>query len=559
MFNLRFIQTILLFTLSFCSCDLRFQDTASTVLNEAPIQLSKDIWFVRDPAWSPDGSMIAYSHNRTATHLGSMSLNEEVVSEIGRVQDDMTRAKFALSPDGTKIVYYSNLRRHLWVVDLHDGSETLLTPEHPFARQPDWSLDGGWIAFSAPNSTTGSRSIWAIPSTGGSAKQVTGAEGFDIAPSWSPDGGKIAYQSQRYGDYAIWIADLVSGDSQQLTSDLPYPANPDWSPDGSTIAFNSTLNDTAAIWLIPAHDGKATKLTENIEYAVNPAWSPDGSKIAYTVSDGIWISSAEGEILHQTSLQERYPVWLPDGNALVRTQLIDYSVIAVFSFLDSSARVVTKAVDFQHDLHPTWYPDNETIAFVRVKPQSSSSTICTVPHSGGEVTTMIGDSTRYREEYNPAISPDGKWLMYDDRFRIFLVPLSGGEPIDLSPHIGYYLVEPAWAPDSRGFVCRSYGESQDRLMIFSTDSNLVVQERTILGSYANPAWSVSHPVFDSHIAADGLEGIYIMEPDGSNQELVIVGGRNPSWSPDGTVLAYVRNSQLYVMPIFLSLPNNPKY
>ncbi|MFQ6116330.1 MAG: TolB family protein, partial [bacterium] len=166
-----------------------------------------------------------------------------------------------------------------------------------------------------------------------------------------------------------------------------------------------------------------------------------------------------------------------------------------------------------------------------------------------------GDSTRYGEQYNPAISPDGNWLLYDDSFSIILAPLSGGGPIPLAPYIGYYLTEPAWAPDSKGFVCSRRGSSSNSLKIFLTDSSLVVQERTISGTYANPSWSAAHPVFGSHIVAEGLSGLYIMRPDGSNQELVIYRGRQPSWSPDGTMLAYIGNAQLFIIPVFMSLPD----
>jgi Tol biopolymer transport system component len=555
MFRLKSFHIILTIGSIFISCDFQVQNATRTFVNEPPIQLKTGPWPKSDPAWSPDGSMIAYSVTRRATNLINTSLNDEELNKIGRVEDNIRDGKFDLSPDGTKIVYFSIIKRHLRILDLQDGSESSLTADHPFAREPVWSPDGKWIAFSASSRSSESRSIWVIPLSGGNAKEVTNSDGRDVHPSWSPDGEKIAYESNRNGGVSIWIINLNRSEVLQLTPDSTFDRGPDWSPDGSTIAYYSRRNDSTAIWTIPARGGKETKLI-NVEKAANPAWSPDGTKIAYRTSQGIWISSVDGAILHKTSIKENYPVWWPDGNSLVSTRGIEYSIIEVFSLDDSLSKAVTEAIDFQHDKHPTWYPDSKTMAFVRGKTlPAPSQTIWTTSYPEGEATPLISDSTYTVFEHHPAVSPDGNWLVYNERYAMLLLPLFGGELINLSQYVGIFLVEPAWAPDSKAIVCRYFTRRASRLKIISIDSGHVVEQRGIPGNYANPAWSVRHPVFGSHIAAESPSGIYIMSPEGASAEFVIFAGEDPSWSPDGTSLAYINNAQLYILHIFISLPN----
>ncbi len=544
--------TILFVNLALISCDLHFQDTSSTIFHERAIQLTESYLSKSDPAWSPDGTMIAYSHDGRAINLISVSLDESDMEQIGRIKDARIYDKFDISPDGTRIVFHCSINKHLWIANLQTGSKFMLTPDHRLADAPAWSSDGEWIAFCAYRKNSNFRSIWKIPATGGNPIELTNDEVEAYHPSWSPDGKKIAYYIRKNYYNIIKIIDIEKNESSQLTPDSVSCYYPDWSPDGLTIAYSSHRNDTTAIWTIPVIDGQETKLTKNVRSAYRPAWSPDGSKIAISTSNYYnWIASSTGEILYQTNIQERYPVWGPDGNALVDAKSVNYSNIEVFSLIDSTAYRVTNADDLPTDRHPTWYPESKTIAFSRSYPGQSSASIFTISILGGEAARLIDASTTYDYMNNPAISPDGRWLVYNISSSIFLTSLSDVDPINLSQYIGYGLIEPGWAPDSQGIVCRS----SEGLTIVSTDSSLEVETRTILGNYRNPAWSANHPVLGSHIAAEGPGGIYVISPDDTTHQESVTSGRQPSWSPDGTRLCYIIYGELYVKPILVDLSN----
>jgi Tol biopolymer transport system component len=66
-------------------------------------------------------------------------------------------------------------------------------------------------------------------------------------------------------------------------------------------------------------------------------------------------------------------------------------------------------------------------------------------------------------------------------------------------------------------------------------SNLT--QLTTKGEYEEPNWSPDGKKIAFESASDG---IYTMNPDGSNRTLAIAGGDQPDWSPDGTKIAYRR-------------------
>ncbi|MFQ5674635.1 MAG: DPP IV N-terminal domain-containing protein, partial [bacterium] len=337
------------------SCDLKFQETTSIIPDQRAIQVTTGPGAKSDPAWSPDGTMIAFSYQSAATNVIRRTLSGEDLQTLGTVKEDIRNTKFDLSPDGTKFVYRSNASDDLWVLTLESGSEFVLTPQHSDASEPAWSPDGQWVAFTARGVTSDSRNVWVIPATGGASRKLTDTRGRDLLPSWSPDSKKIAFESIREHHNGIWVVDIESGESRQLTSDSTFNRAPDWSPDGSTIAYYSTRNASTQIWTIPTNGGEETQITSSTD-ATNPSWSPDGSKIAYRTSEGVWTSSVvTKEILNRSNMFENYPIWWPDVESLVGTINAGFSNIRTFSLVDSTVSPGTEQLDGQFDSDPEWY------------------------------------------------------------------------------------------------------------------------------------------------------------------------------------------------------------
>jgi dipeptidyl aminopeptidase/acylaminoacyl peptidase len=79
----------------------------------------------------------------------------------------------AWSPDGSKIAYHANQDnyRDVFVIGANGGTPQRLTHREGLDVAPSWSRDGRWIYFASDRS--GERCVWKIPSGGGEAVRVT--------------------------------------------------------------------------------------------------------------------------------------------------------------------------------------------------------------------------------------------------------------------------------------------------------------------------------------------------------------------------------------------------
>jgi Tol biopolymer transport system component len=101
---------------------------------------------------------------------------------------------------------------------------------------PDWSPDGGKIAF-ARNTASGGE-IFAINSDGTGERQVTTGAQVRIAVgergiSWSPDGTKLVFSSIRdVPKHDIFVVGSDGTGERRLTTNPALENAPDWGPDG---------------------------------------------------------------------------------------------------------------------------------------------------------------------------------------------------------------------------------------------------------------------------------------------------------------------------------------
>ena len=192
------------------------------------------------------------------------------------------------SPDGKRIVFFSNRDGHvhvihglpayeIYVMDADGGNPQNLT-NNPFDdRNPSWAPDGKRIVFQSNRiGEFGiTDEIYVMDVDGGNQQRLTENRQNDWFPSWSPDGKRIAFSSDRKGEFEnfeIYVMDVDGGNQQRLTENRVYDEWPSWSPDGKRIAFYSCRDGNAEIYVMDADGGNPQNLTNNRHDDASPAW-----------------------------------------------------------------------------------------------------------------------------------------------------------------------------------------------------------------------------------------------------------------------------------------------
>jgi TolB protein len=216
-----------------------------------------------DPAFSPDGSLVAYRHQSGDDDTSEIFVMNSDGTGSHAVTRNHTGWGPTWSPDG-RVLFNS------WLDDLStfraatvraDGSGYRRIPGHIYVEYPAWSPDGTRIAFMSPGSGTfggGSEyDVYVMGADGSHVRRLTDAPGPDGFPAWSPDGTTIAFSTTRddcgngdapdcrttgdIGPYQeIWLMDADGSHQRRLSTTFGQFA--DWSPDGRYLVFAPGLN-----------------------------------------------------------------------------------------------------------------------------------------------------------------------------------------------------------------------------------------------------------------------------------------------------------------------------
>ncbi|HYJ87687.1 MAG TPA: S9 family peptidase [Pyrinomonadaceae bacterium] len=264
-------------------------------------------------------------------------------------------------------------------------------------------------------------------------------------------------------------------------------SDPQVSPDGRSVAF--TIGDVnfegnrvvTHIYVMPLGGGNMKQLTSGERSATTPRWSPDGKKIAYVTGSQIWVMDADGDDKEQVtkiSTGASGPVWSPDRRWIAFTSDVypECTNDECNKRKDEEAEkgkvkaIVTDRLLFRH-----W---NE----VRDKKRTH---VFVAPAGGGEardITPGDFDSPPYAVagDVDYSFSPDSKELAYlrnPDKVEaistnsdIFIVPLAGGTPRNITARNRGYDDTPTYTNDGRYILYRSQttaGFEADRWRLMS--------------------------------------------------------------------------------------------
>lgn len=223
------------------------------------------------PSWAPDGIWLAFQCKvKDNWQIFIMRFDGDGLQQLTSEGDNRDPA---WSPNGRMIAFVSDRfsdDHQLCVMTSGGTTQAQLTDSGGRKGDPSWSPDSQWLAYEAE--THGRLQIFVIQADGSASgeRQIT-TEGYNNStPAWSPDGRYIAFERQDVSGYHIWIISPDGRTQRQITSGASKDFRPAWSADGLFLVFFSDLEGQYEIWMISV-SGKSQPLVVSQQTGFDPA------------------------------------------------------------------------------------------------------------------------------------------------------------------------------------------------------------------------------------------------------------------------------------------------
>ena len=322
---------------------------------------------------------------------------------------------------------------------------------------------------------------------------------------FSPNGTMIAYSLMKNGQRNIWTKQIPDGKPNPVTDGKGSYRSPIWSPDGQRIAFVSDRDNRTGIWAIPFSGGglKLIKPLNNARVSLKQ-WSKDGATIYYQSDNNLFaLDIASGQI----------------------SQLTNFDSSNSAQFLSVS-------------------PDDDRIAY-------SSDTngrlhIFIIPIGGGQPVQITNDEAS-NDEF-PVWLPDGKRIIYnckhDGIFQTCIAYLDEHRTEQINLGVSDTIVSDISSDGGKIL----FSQSREECDLWQV--NLEEKKETQLTSdFGIEIWSDVSPdgksvVFQAATEEKHLhEGSIMVRSTENDQQIKIASnGFNPTFSPDGDKVAFLRFS-----------------
>ncbi|HEY1250555.1 MAG TPA: protein kinase [Thermoanaerobaculia bacterium] len=475
------------------------------------------------PAWSPDGSTIAFVRAR----------------EPGR----------KLEPGD---VFGWFVGGDVWALDRRSGEVARRVED---AYNPSFSPDGASIAVDAP--WAGQRRLWLVDAHGRNRKQLTSDTSEAIAhlrPRWSPDGRRIVFQSMESTKFDVRVVDLQTQKLVWVTNDLFQDIQPVWSPSGRHVYFTSYRSGGLNLWRIAVTAGGKPRgapqqLTTGAGQDVEPALSPDGTRLAFTIrkqNADLWTlpvdpatgrpSGAPKEAIG-TQREDSRGAWSPDGRFIAfNSDRTGEMNIWIHDRGNGSERPLTSGPG--GDYQASWSPDSRTIVFFSSR--SGTPNIWSADVGSGALRPLTESASL---DINPFFSPDGRAIAFQSdrtgRLEVWVMDSEGGNAHALTAvGVGGHFLR--WTPDGESILFRCPAAGRAMLAPLAGGDPRAVAE---VAGGAHMSLSPDHSrVMDvvghktlwvSPLSGGKPEAVFAFEDPDARIDY-------PVWSPDGRAVLFDR-------------------